>query len=123
MLLHSAPTLRTSRPHVGKGRTILPGQKVHASVRFRTNYRPKACFWKNIQQWPEPIHPYVDNNEQEWSRSSQDPQPQAWEVPFKRSTAEVLVGTIHKKHMLDYVDRLAFMCSFGEISDDSDILT
>jgi hypothetical protein len=122
MLLHSAHTLRISRPHVGKGHIILPGQKVHASVRFLTNYRPKARFRRNIQQKPEPIHLYVGNNEQERSRSARDLQFQTWEVPFKRSAAEVLVGMIHKETMLDYVDRLAFMCSFSKMSDDSDIL-
>jgi hypothetical protein len=117
--------LRTCRPHLGKGRIILPGQKVHASVLFRPNYRSKAVFWRNLRQWPEAIYFHAANDEQEWSQSPQDLQTKnhAWEVPFKRSTAEALVGTIHKKHMLDYVDRLAFMCSFGEILDDFDVLT
>ncbi|KAG1886077.1 hypothetical protein F4604DRAFT_1724477 [Suillus subluteus] len=104
----------TPLPHLGQGRIILPGQKVHASVLFRPNYRSKASFWRNLQQWPEAIYFHVGTDEQVRSRSSQDAlaQTQAWEVPFKRSTAEALVGTIHKKHVLDYVDRLAFMCSF-----------
>ncbi|KAG1835413.1 hypothetical protein DFJ58DRAFT_735524 [Suillus subalutaceus] len=104
----------TSLPHVGKGRIISPGQKVHASVLLRPNYRSKASFWRNLQQWPEAIYFHVGNDEHERLRSAQGPlaQTQAWEVPFKRSTAKALVGTIHKKHMLDYVDRLAFMCSF-----------
>ncbi|KAG2149452.1 hypothetical protein BD769DRAFT_336279 [Suillus cothurnatus] len=110
----------TQFPHLGKGRIILPGQKVHASVLFRPHYRSKASFWRNLQQWPEAIYFHVGTDEQERSRSSQD---HIWEVPFKRSTAEALVGTIHKKHVLDYVDRLAFMCSFSEISDNFDILT
>ncbi|KAG2044599.1 hypothetical protein BDR03DRAFT_939512 [Suillus americanus] len=104
----------TQLPHVGKGRIILPGQKVHASVLFRPNYRSKASFWRNLQQWPEAIYFHVGTDEQERSQSPQDAlaHTHAWEVPFKRSTAEALVGTIHKKHVLDYVDRLAFMCSF-----------
>ena len=32
-------------PHHGKGRAILPGQKIHASVAFKsTGYTPKATF-------------------------------------------------------------------------------
>ncbi|KAG1877517.1 hypothetical protein F4604DRAFT_624867 [Suillus subluteus] len=40
-------------PHLGRGRIIMPGQKIHESVLFRPNYRPKAHFWMNVQQWPE----------------------------------------------------------------------
>jgi hypothetical protein len=122
-LLYSDHTSIACRPHFGKGRIISPGQKVHASVLFRHNYRPKASFWRNLQQWPEAIYFHVGNDEQELLQSPQGPlaQTHAWEVPFKRSTAKALVGTIHKRHMLDYVDRLAFMCSFSKISDDFDI--
>lgn len=115
MLFRLTQILNTCRPHVGKGRTILPGQKVHASVLFRAHYRSKASFWRNLQQWPEAIHFHVAYDQEQLG--------DAWEVPFNRSTAEDLVGTIHKKHALDYVDRLAFMCSFGEIPDHFDILT
>lgn len=118
-LRYNKSNRHTQLPHLGKGRIILPGQKVHASVLFRPNYRSKANFWRNLRQWPEAIYFQVDNDEQERSLA----QTHAWEVPFKRSTAEALVGTIHKKHMLDYVDRLAFMCSFSEMSDDFDVLT
>ncbi|KAG2078485.1 hypothetical protein BDR04DRAFT_1112672 [Suillus decipiens] len=98
---------QTRVPHVGKGRVILPGQKIHASVLFRTNYRSKASFWRNLRQWPEAIYFHIANDQERLSKLAD-----TWEVPFKRSTAEVLVGAIHKKHILDYVDRLAFMCSF-----------
>ncbi|KAG2344732.1 hypothetical protein BDR05DRAFT_961650 [Suillus weaverae] len=114
-LCYNNSNQHTPKPHVGKGRIILPGQKVHASVLFRTHYRSKASFWRNLQQWPEAIYFHVAYD-QERLRLSQ--LGHAWEVPFKRSTAEVLVGTIHKKHTLDYVDRLAFMCSFGEMSHE-----
>ncbi|KAG1769921.1 hypothetical protein EV702DRAFT_679221 [Suillus placidus] len=73
----------TSMPHYGRGRIILPGQEVHASVLFRSHYRPKASFWRNFQQWPETIHFYVDYDQERLS-------PFPWEVPFKRSTAEAL---------------------------------
>ncbi|KAG1769146.1 hypothetical protein EV702DRAFT_978986, partial [Suillus placidus] len=82
----------TCRPHYGRGRIILPGQEVHASVLFRSHYRPKASFWRNFQQWPETIHFYVDYDQERLS-------PFPWEVPFKRSTAEALVSTLHKKHI------------------------
>ncbi|KAG2117068.1 uncharacterized protein F5147DRAFT_567534 [Suillus discolor] len=114
-LCYNNSNQHTVVPHVGKGRTILPGQKVHASVLFRAHYRSKASFWRNLQQWPEAIHFHVAYDQEQLG--------DAWEVPFNRSTAEDLVGTIHKKHTLDYVDRLAFMCSFGEIPDHFDILT
>ncbi|KAG0694948.1 hypothetical protein DFH29DRAFT_1005894 [Suillus ampliporus] len=39
-------------PHRGRGRIIMPGQKIHESVLYRPNYRPKAVFW-DVQQWPE----------------------------------------------------------------------
>jgi hypothetical protein len=35
------------RPHIGKGRAILPGQKIHASVAFRQRYTPRATFVDN----------------------------------------------------------------------------
>ncbi|KAG0694907.1 hypothetical protein DFH29DRAFT_298734 [Suillus ampliporus] len=105
-------------PHLGRGRIILPGQKVHGSVLFRTDYRSQAIFWRNLQQWPEAMY---------WHKASEERSSQlgpAWEqLPFKRSTAEALVGAIHQKNTLDYVDRLAFMCSFGEIPHDCDVLT
>jgi hypothetical protein len=101
----------------------LPGQRVHASVLFRPDYRPKASFRSNFQQWPQTIYFHVGNDDQEGSQSSRDPLAQidAWEVPFRRSTVKALVSTIHKRHMLDYVDRLVFMCSFSKISDGFDI--
>ncbi|KAG1760711.1 hypothetical protein EDD22DRAFT_780723, partial [Suillus occidentalis] len=34
----------TCRPHLGRGRFIMPGQKIHESVLFRPNYRLKAHF-------------------------------------------------------------------------------
>ncbi|KAG1750351.1 uncharacterized protein EDB91DRAFT_1217017 [Suillus paluster] len=104
-------------PHLGRERVILPGQKVHASVLFRTNYRSKAIFWRNLQQWPEAMY-WHKASEEQLSRLGP-----SWEqAPFKYSTAEALVG-IHKKNNLDYVDRLAFMCSFGEMPDGCNLLT
>ena len=97
----------------------MPGQKVHASVLFRPDYRPKAVFWRNLQQWPEATYWHKASTKERLSQLGP-----AWEqLPFKRSTAEALVGAIHKKHTLEYVDRLAFMCSFGKAPDDCDVLT
>ncbi|KAG2144035.1 hypothetical protein BD769DRAFT_1348052, partial [Suillus cothurnatus] len=123
-LCYSNSNQHTTLPHIGKGRIISPGQKVHASVLFRHNYRPKASFWRNLQQWPEAIYFHVGNDKQELLQSPQGPlaQTHAWEVPFKRSTAKALVRTIYKRRMLDYVDGLVFMCSFSKISDNFDIL-
>ncbi|KAG1750348.1 uncharacterized protein EDB91DRAFT_1046109, partial [Suillus paluster] len=101
----------TTRPHFGRGRVILPGQKVHASVLFHTNYRSQAIFWRNLQQWPEAIYWHNASDKERLSQLGP-----AWELPFRRSTIEALAGSIHKKHTLDYVDRLAFMCSSGEIA-------
>jgi hypothetical protein len=74
-------------------------------------------------RWPAGIYFHVGNDEQLWSPQGPLAQTHTWEIPFNCSTTKALVGTIHKKHMLDYVDRLAFVCSFGEMSDDFDILT
>jgi hypothetical protein len=46
------------RPHLGKGRAILPGQKIHDSIAFRAkNYKPKATFIGNRSnlRWEELI--------------------------------------------------------------------
>ncbi|KAG1873429.1 hypothetical protein C8R48DRAFT_454798 [Suillus tomentosus] len=101
---HHGDNNHTFLPHLGRGRVIFPGQKLHASVLFRSNYQPKAVFWKSFMQWPEAIHFHFAYDQEQLGH--------AWEVPFKRSTAEAFIGTIHKEHTLNYVDRLAFMCSF-----------
>lgn len=46
---NSLPFLIPTRlPHRGKGRAILPGQKIHASVAFKDrDYKPKATFIGN----------------------------------------------------------------------------
>ncbi|KAG1740621.1 hypothetical protein EDB19DRAFT_763182 [Suillus lakei] len=99
----------TILPHLGKGRTILPGQKVHASVLFRTNYQSQANFWRNLQQWPGAMNWHIVSDKERLSKLSS-----AWEQsPFNHSTAEALVGAIHKEHTLHYVDRLVFILRSG----------
>ncbi|KAG1805678.1 uncharacterized protein BJ212DRAFT_850278 [Suillus subaureus] len=92
-------------PHLGQGRIIMPGQKIHESVLFRPNYRPKAHFWMNVQQWPEGLQWYTATAEERLSQPGF-----ALELlPFKRSTTEALVCCISDKRMLDSV---VFMYSF-----------
>lgn len=84
-------------PHLGRGRIIMPGQKIHESVLFRPNYRPKAHFWMNVQQWPEAVQWYIASAEERLSQLDF-----ALELlSFKGSTAEALVCCIFDKQMLD----------------------
>lgn len=92
-------------PHLGRGRFIMPGQKIHESVLFRPNYRPKAHFWMNVQQWPEAVQWYTASTEEHLSQLDFALE----SLPFKGSTAEALVCCVFYKQMLD---SLAFMYSF-----------
>jgi hypothetical protein len=40
------------RPHMGRGRKIVPGQKIHASVLLKPHYRPKAKLCSPDDTWP-----------------------------------------------------------------------
>ncbi|KAF7975881.1 hypothetical protein HWV62_8285 [Athelia sp. TMB] len=40
------------KPHRGKSRKIVPGQKIHVSVIFRPKYRPLPAFPKKLGNWP-----------------------------------------------------------------------
>lgn len=90
----------------------MPGQKIHESVLFRPNYRPKAHFWMNVQQWPEAVQWYTASAEERLSQLDF-----ALELlPFKGSTTQALVCCIFDKQMLDN------MYSFGETPEDCDLL-
>ncbi|KAJ7117550.1 hypothetical protein C8R44DRAFT_790986 [Mycena epipterygia] len=43
----------TRRPHLGKGRVIQPGQKIHASVAFIKDYQPKATLPEETIEWED----------------------------------------------------------------------
>ncbi|KAG2145764.1 hypothetical protein DEU56DRAFT_181227 [Suillus clintonianus] len=90
-------------PHLGRGRIIMPGQKIHESVLFRPNYRPKAHFWMNVQPWPEAVQWNTASAEEQLSQLDLE------SLPFEGLTAEILVICVLDKQMLD---SLAFMCSF-----------
>lgn len=92
-------------PHLGRGRIIMPGQKIHESVLFRPNYRPRAHFWMNVQQWPEAVQWYTASAEERLSQLDFSLE----SLPFKRSTSEALVCCVFNKQMLDSV---VFMYSF-----------
>ncbi|KAG1735438.1 hypothetical protein EDB19DRAFT_1103887 [Suillus lakei] len=92
-------------PHIGRGRIIMPGQKIHESVLFRPNYRPKAHFWMNVQQWPEVVQWHTASAEERLSQLGSALEP----LPFKGLTAEALVFCVFDRPMLD---SLAFICSF-----------
>ncbi|KAG1768105.1 hypothetical protein EV702DRAFT_740894 [Suillus placidus] len=91
--------------HLGRGRIIMPGQKIHESVLFRSNYRPKAHFWMNVQQWPEAVQWYTASTEERLSQLNLALE----SLPFKGSTAEALVCCVFDRQMLDSV---VFMYSF-----------
>ncbi|KAG1836938.1 hypothetical protein DFJ58DRAFT_669234, partial [Suillus subalutaceus] len=103
-------------PHLGRGRIIMPGQKIHESVLFRPNYRPKAHFWMNVQQWPEAVQWYTASTKERLSQLDFVLE----SLPSKRSTSETLVCYVFDKQMLDSV---VFMNSFGETPEDYDLLT
>ncbi|KAG0709460.1 hypothetical protein DFH29DRAFT_993594 [Suillus ampliporus] len=85
-------------PHLGRGRIIMPGQKIHESVLFRPNYRPKAVFWRNTQQWPEAAYCHASSPEERLSQLGSALEP----LPSKGSTAGV-----SNRHI---PDSLALMC-------------
>jgi hypothetical protein len=100
------------RPHRGAPREILPGQKIHASVLFKGNYRAKAKFWKDFDVWPELM--YWNDPVSHERLSKLGP---LWEKDiFDASTVSTLLKDIqvHNMECFDTVDRLAFMASFGE---------
>jgi hypothetical protein len=102
-----------SRPHRGKPREILPGQKIHASVLFKGNYRAKAKFWKDFDVWPELM--YWNDPVSHERLSKLGP---LWEKDiFDASTVSSLLKDVqvHDMECFDTVDRLAFMASFGEL--------
>jgi hypothetical protein len=91
---------------------ILPGQKVHASVLFKGNYRAKAKFWKDFDVWPELMYWNDPVSQERLSKLGQ-----LWEKDiFDASTVPSLLRDIqlHGVECFDAVDRLAFMASFGE---------
>jgi hypothetical protein len=101
------------RPHRGKPREILPGQKIHASVLFKGNYRAKAKFWKDFDVWPELM--YWNDPVSHERLSKLGP---LWEKDiFDASTVSSLLKDVqvHDMECFDTVDRLAFMASFGEL--------
>lgn len=119
-LLEFAPVKRvvygaqghTFGPHRGAPREILPGQKIHASVLFKGNYRAKAKFWKDFDVWPELM--YWNDPASQDRLSKLGP---LWEKDiFDASTVPSLLRDIqlHGVECFDAVDRLAFMASFEQ---------
>lgn len=84
----------------------MPGQKIHESVLFRPNYRPKARFWMNVQQRPEAVQWYTASIEERLSQLDFALE----SLPFKGSIVEALVCCVFDKQTLD---SLVFMYSFG----------
>lgn len=98
--------------HRGAPRVILPGQKVHASVLFKGNYRAKAKFWKDFDVWPELMYWNDPVSQERLSKLGQ-----LWEKDiFDASTVPSLLRDIqlHGVECFDAVDRLAFMASFEQ---------
>ncbi|KAJ7117544.1 hypothetical protein C8R44DRAFT_626670 [Mycena epipterygia] len=61
----------TRRPHLGKGRVIQPGQKIHASVAFIKDYEPKATLPEEANEW-EDILEKGNTAEISWIRGLED---------------------------------------------------
>ncbi|KAG1724516.1 uncharacterized protein EDB91DRAFT_1170774 [Suillus paluster] len=94
------------QPHFGKGRIIMPGQKIHESVLFRPNYRPKGVCWKNVQQW-------LKEAQTASARGRLSQLDSALELlPLKGSTAEALDFGVSDKQIPD-TSSLALKCSFA----------
>lgn len=102
----------TSGFHRGAPRVILPGQKIHASVLFKGNYRAKAKFWKDFDVWPELMYWNDPASQDRLSKLGQ-----LWEKDiFDASAVPSLLRDIqlHGVECFDAVDRLAFMASFDQ---------
>lgn len=98
--------------HRGKPREILPGQKIHASVLFKGNYRAKAKFWRDFDVWPELM--YWNDPASHERLSKLGP---LWEKDiFDASTVGSLLRDIqlHGMECFEAVDRLSFMASFKQ---------
>jgi hypothetical protein len=109
--LFASSTIIT-RLHMGRGRKIFPGQKVHASVLLKPNYRPKAKWWSPEDKWPGSVDP---NNPRELETLTY--LDDKWEMDlFDSTTAGFLVDKIRQAGCkpLKYMDRLCFMASFSQ---------
>ncbi|KAJ7135949.1 hypothetical protein C8R44DRAFT_608626 [Mycena epipterygia] len=58
-------------PHLSQGRVIKPGQRIHASVAFIKNYRPKATLPEGTKKW-EDILCKGDKDGILWTRGLED---------------------------------------------------
>ncbi|KAF7975880.1 hypothetical protein HWV62_8283 [Athelia sp. TMB] len=55
-LSYKGRTRVSHKPHRGKSRKIVEGQKIHASVIFRPKYHPLPAFPKDLGTWPAQLH-------------------------------------------------------------------
>ncbi|KAF9232609.1 hypothetical protein BU15DRAFT_54844 [Melanogaster broomeanus] len=112
-LLYYNSDEKTHKPHLGNSRIIVPGQKVHASVLFRHNYRPSAQFYESSEKWPVPMfwNDPISHQRLEWLSD-------AWEKDFflDDSLIRALLASLAEARgqaNLDALDHLAFMANFS----------
>ncbi|KAJ7785342.1 hypothetical protein DFH07DRAFT_7752 [Mycena maculata] len=73
-LSFQTPDETTATPHLGSGRIIVPGQRIHISVAFKSkDYRPRANFLRESSiKWDSFIGKEFGRDDFEWARSFGD---------------------------------------------------
>ncbi|KAF8878545.1 hypothetical protein BD779DRAFT_1447593 [Infundibulicybe gibba] len=107
-------------PHFASPRIIKPGQKIHASVAFIDNYRPKAKFWAPGKGMPasgwDNIVGRGDAENLEWAHALGD----LLELDlFDYSDIPNIMNQLNKRQShtrVEHLDRLAFMANDGTSS-------
>lgn len=105
-------------PHRGKGRTIYPGQKIHASVAFKAkSYQPKATFidTQTNPNWKELVGEGLPG------KSGSDDWMQHLELDLFDTAAglDAISGlteaNISPANLLHILNRLDFMTTLGKL--------
>ncbi|KAI9455298.1 hypothetical protein F5148DRAFT_1226410 [Russula earlei] len=99
-------------PHLGQGRTIMPGQKIHASVAFIQNYQPKAKFSVDVEggDWIR-ILGTGRQDSFDWT----DPIRDLMELDlFNPASVKRLVASIIRNRSISDIERLHFWASRTE---------
>ncbi|KAF9228171.1 hypothetical protein BS17DRAFT_325375 [Gyrodon lividus] len=112
-LLYCNSDKKTSLPHLGGPRRILPGQKVHVSALFKNNYKPYAKFHGSSEKWPDPMfwndpnsHLRLQNLSDSWEKDVFD------DCSIQTLLADLVQPPVRGQANLDVLDRLAFMANF-----------
>jgi hypothetical protein len=101
----------TIRPHMGRGRKIVLGQKIHASVLLKPRYRPKAKLCSPDDPWPTCVD-INDPRELEMLTDLND----KWEKDhFDPAMASSLVDKLRQpgRQPLEFIVRLCHIASLS----------